>query len=409
MNRNNILGPYLLIILSIFAFVTYPGSIDITEDPVVWYMHGLPVFYAAAVSIIAFIIILINHTLVVDKAAIWLFIRLFVCLIPITYVNSIASFSSHYPVVILTLIAYCIGRASSWEYERQIGKIVIAFGIVLCFQVIATFRLIPIEYFNLLYKNYMRIPIAASNVIAAYIVPIFFLFIFNYKPQKIIKIIIATLFVVAIILTKSRGGVAVLTLTYITYLTLFKYKFSLKNIIAIGLLFGLIIYFLLNIPEVKLFMLGFSADNTAVDANSLSSNRLNIFGEEFERFLNHPLFGNGMIFNQNTSKSGSHNLIIELLVQSGVLGSLCYIIPMIIVIKTAYGKYKYTDMLGWTIFLIATIYHGMIEVNFFNYSTDIIFWSICGLIMCNKRGKMPTQINSYDSNKLPQIISSVKQ
>lgn len=315
-----------------------------------------------------------------DKVGILLMSRLLICIIPTVYVSSISSLSAHYPTVILTLFAYIIGKSSSWRYEYQIGKIIVMFGIVLCVQVIQTSQLVPVDYFDLTYKSYMRIPIAASNVIAAYLVPILILFIFNYNPSKLIKISIISLFIIAVVLTKSRGGVVTLILAYIIYLVFFKYHFKLLYIIPIGLVLSIGIYYISDIPEVKIFMLGYSVDSNHIDANSLSSNRLGIFSAEFDRFLKHPLFGNGMIFNAETSKSGSHNLIIELLVQSGLIGTLTYIVPIKIVLSKA-AKIKTKHSMGWVMFLIAILLHGMVEVNFFNYSTDIIFWSVCGLVM----------------------------
>lgn len=389
----NTLGQYLIIVLLIFSFVTYPGATQGTEDPVVWFFNGYPIILVFIVSVI-FCSLLFVKGFIIDKISFILFLRMICCLVPLVYVQSIASFSSHYPVVILTFIAYGIGRITEWKYEHKISSIIVVFGIIICYQVIQTFNTIPVEYFDLSYKRYIRVPIAASNVIASYLTPIFFLFVFNYYPKKYIKIAISILFISSIILTKSRGGIVVLLLTYITYLVFIKYKFKLKYIIPALSLLSIGIYYISNIPEVQLFLLGFSADNNVIDANSLSSGRLDIFGEEFSRFLQHPLFGNGMIFNSNTSISGSHNLFIELLVQSGLIGTLLYICPIIIVLKRFYRRLHVKDSLGWLLFLIATLYHGMIEVNFFNYSTDILFWSICGLTMGQNQSKSNNEIST---------------
>lgn len=379
---SNLYGHYLFLVLPVFTFVTYPGSNEAAEDPVVWYFNGLPIFFAAGLTLVYFAIVFLkNVSFKLDIIESWLFARIFICAVPLLYLEQLSSFSAHYPIVIISFLAYYIGRSSPWQFEHQTGLLIVLFGIVLCFQVIETFQLIPIPYFHLDYKRYMRIPIAASNVIAAYIVPIFYLVIFNYSKNRIINLLLIVLFLFAIILTKSRGGVSVLILTFITYLIFFKFKFKLSYIILLLLLIFLIVSYLLEIPEVKFFMMGFSAEKNTIDANSLSSNRLDIYYEEFHRFLSHPIFGNGMVFNSQTSHTGSHNFFIELLVQSGIVGMLTYIIPICIVLKHAI-KYKSTPhVMGWILFLIATLFHGLIEVNFFNYSTDIIFWSVCGMLM----------------------------
>lgn len=381
---HNTIGLYLLFITLIFAFVTYPGSTEAAEDPVVWYFDGMPIYFATFVTLAFFVIICLTYKFKPDKVETWLLARVFICGVPAIYIYSLSSFSAHYPVVILSLLAYCIGRSSSWKYERQTGMIIILFGLILSIQVIQTFQTIDTPFLHLDYKRYMRIPIAASNVIAAYLVPIFFLYLFNYKRGRILNLVLITLFIAAILLTKSRGGVSVLLLTFIVYLVFFKFKLNLFYVITLFVLLYIIISYLFEIPEVKLFMLGFSADSTSFDANSLSSNRLEIYAEEFQRFLAHPLFGNGMVFNSQTSHTGSHNFFIELLVQSGIFGTISYIIPICIVLKHAIQFKSSPHVMGWILFLIATLLHGLIEVNFFNYSTDIIFWSVCGMLMTCK-------------------------
>lgn len=402
----NTLGQYISIILLIFTFVTYPGSIDTAEDPIVWYYYGFPIIYATYVTVVYVCIILfINKSFIIDKVSIWLFFRIFVCLIPLIYIRSDESFSAHYPVVLFTFCAYSLGRASDWKYERQLGRILIIFALILALQVFITFKEIPVNFFDLSYKRYMRIPIAASNVIASYLTPVLFLFIFNFKSNKIYKIIIGAFLLIAIILTKSRGGIVVFLLTCITYLVFFKYKFKLKYILTLILILGVGIYYVLEIPEVKMVMMGFSTDETRINMNSLSSNRLNIYSEELDRFFKQPFFGNGMVFNADTSKAGSHDLLIELLVQSGLIGTIFYIIPLLMVIKVAFRQFHYQQMKGWTLFLIAMLYHGMVEVNFFNYSTDIIFWCVCGMIMARYEKR-----KIFNENRsIPETLSSVEQ
>lgn len=153
-------------------------------------------------------------------------------------------------------------------------------------------------------------------------------------------------------------------------------------------LFSLGIYFLSEIPEVKMLMLGFTVeDSSSLDLNSLSSSRLDIYAHEYNRFLDHPLFGNGMVFNNETSVSGAHNLVIELLVQSGIVGLLLYVVPLLIVLRHAAKNMDQEGMSGWLLFLIAILLHGMVEVNFFNYSTDLLFWTACGIVMSCKKTK----------------------
>ena len=274
------------------------------------------------------------------------------------------------------------------ESYNLLRYVILSFAIILSIQVVLTFRLIDINYFDLLYKNRMFIPIAGSNVIASYIVPVICMFLvtFDSKSKYLKPFILLALFI-GLILTKSRGGVVTLILTYVVYRMFIKSRFKISYAILIVIALFVVMQLLLSIPEVELFFLGFTADDSAVDARGLSSGRLTIYQHELERFLSHPLFGNGMVFNKYTSLHGSHNLIIELLVQSGIIGALLYIYPVCRVLKKAFNNLDIPYMKGWLLYIIAMLIHGMFEVNFFNWSTDLIFWFSCGVIMsiCNNR------------------------
>ena len=384
---NRIPVQFLLLSLLIFTFITYPGSNPSSEDPLIWYFSGYPILWSSGVIMVYFTLIVLfrGMHIVFDTVGKLLFVRVFLCLIPAIYSYD-PSFFSHYPVVIFSLLAYLIALNGNFNNEKSYASIIFIFGFILIVQIILTFQRITTPYMDLTYKAHMRIPIAASNVIATYIVPIFFLFLFNAKTNALIKTVVALLFIVATMLTKSRGGVVCLVLTYVIYLIFIKYHLDPLHLLLIVCTMAFGIYLLLQVPEIKLFLMGFGADDTTFDANHLSSNRLGIFQQELQRGLKHPLFGNGMIFNEETSFSGSHNLLVELFVQSGLIGLCTYIAPIIIVIRTASRRIAQNkNILGWFLFIIATLLHGMVEVNFFNYSTDILFWFACGTIMSYDR------------------------
>lgn len=375
---------YFILILLVFAFITTAESSDLGE-PVVWYFNGLPTYYCATLSFVFFLFTMINGNLSFDSNASNLLLRVFFCLIPLSYITDSSSFSAHYPIVIVTFVAYMIGhRKHGYNFKniKTLQMIVISFVIILTLQVVLTFQTIEYEYFNLSYKSKMFIPIAGSNVIASYIAPALCMFIVSFKTTKrYLKPAILLLLIVGLVLTKSRGGIVTLLLTYLIYRLLLQNRFKGSYAILIILGFFVFLKILLSIPEVELFFMGFTADDNMVDARGLSSGRLTIFQHELERFINHPVFGNGMVFNNETSLHGSHNLVIELLVQSGVVGTLLYIIPIWKVLRSAYKNIKLPSMKGWLIYIIAMLINGMFEVNFFNWSTDIIFWFVCGVII----------------------------
>lgn len=370
---------YMIVVSLTFAFVCTPTTSNDYALPVVWYISKIASLIAFYFSFVFLIFTFFTRHFQTDSLTLFLGLRCFTCLIPLLYIASSDSFLVHYLTVIITLFSYIIARNSRWRYERLISLVLISFAIILCIQVIMTFFKIPVPYLERSYKYYMRIPLAATNVIAAYLVPIFYLLIFNLHIKKIIKILLSIVFIASIILTKSRGGITCLLLTLLIYIVLFnnKFKVQYKFFLVVVLVLGG--YILFQLPEIQLFLMGFSDEGA--DMNSLSSGRLDIYEAELHRFLKHPLFGNGMVFNVETSNTGAHNMIVELLVQSGLIGIILYFIPILIVFSHALKYRNVQGMMGWLLFITAVLMHGMVELNFFNYCTDIFFWSACGLIM----------------------------
>ena len=372
------------ITLLIFTFVTYPGATEGTIDPVVWYFNSRPILIAFYIVLLSFCVIIVSRPYLC-KIDIYLISRIIICLIPVLYIPDSSSLSAHYPVVILTFMSFIIGANNQWKDEQLYRYILIICACVWSFQVFRTSMMADVSYSSLEYKSYIRIPIAASNVIAAYLAPISFLVAFGFKCRKLLKYLIFSFICFAIVLTKSRGGVLSLVITYFIYLVVFKYKISIPQTLFFFLLFFSILYFLFDkIPAVKVFLLGFEAEASSYDFSGLSSGRLEIYAHELKRFLTHPLFGNGMIFNDTTSTSGAHNFIIELLVQSGIVGAMTYLIPIILIIKKYLKQGLDEISLGWLLMIICFIIGGLEEVTFFNYSTDFIFWTACGLVYSKK-------------------------
>lgn len=379
----------MLAVLLIFAFITNPEANNVGE-PLIWYFYGHPAILVFFICLLAFVLMLITNQLTIDSVVIMLALRIVTCLIPLFYISESQSFSSHYPIVILTVIAYLLGRRKKRYTEHEtkaILAVLIFFGCILCFQVFWTFTLIGVPFFDLSYKLYMNIPIALSNVIASYIVPILCCII-PIKNKTIIKIVLITVFFAALILTKSRGGIVTFLITYIFYKLFIKHKFRAITAFGVLIILAFSILFLFSIPEVQLFFMG-NSDTMA--ANSLSSGRLEIFGREFSRGLDHPLFGNGMIFNDKTSVDGAHNLLIELFVQSGIVGLLLYLIPMFAVFRKARKNINNPSIASLYVLTIAIFINGFVEVNFFNWGIDFIFWFVCGVLMNLSSFKIPNE------------------
>ena len=361
----------------------------LAKEPVVWYITGEPILIALFLSVVFFLLSIFSKKINIDSIGIFLMFRCFICFIPLLYVTGdLRSFTSHYLVTYYSVFVYLIAYNGAKTNSKISSKFVVFWGLILVVQVLLTFVRINFSYFDLGYKSSMSIPVGSSNGIGAYLAPILFLFLFGVKTEKTVKIIISVLFIVAIILTRSRGGVVCVLVTYIIYQVLIKHKINVFYIILILLCTVSILIFLLEIPEVELFFMGFVASDEAIDANNLSSGRVDLIEFEIARWLKHPLFGNGMIFNDTTTLSGAHNFIVDLLAQGGLVGLLSYVIPLIIVIRVAY-KYKNVENIkGWLLLIIALLVYGMFEANMFTYANELLLWTASGIVMSYKRNNV---------------------
>lgn len=383
-NLNKLPLIYIGISVLIFIFIAIPGGFSASADAVVFYLEGKPVIiqFIFAITIIGLGLIFFKGTYKIDLICILLFLRMVWCIIPLTYMEDISNFSSYFPVIMITFLSYFIAIQLNLDNFEVVNNIIIGFGVILALQVIATALLIDVNYLDLQYKYYMRIPIAASNVIAAYLNPCFFL---SYKLKNkytLSKIFIILILGIGIILTKSRGGILVWIITLIIYQLVLENRKKYIRKLGFILISTIILIMILQNDVVQQLIRGYSTGQI-ITLNSLSSGRLEIYVDELDRWLNHPIMGNGIMYNQ--SFAGAHNFLIELLVQSGIVGFLLYVIPLTIILKNAYSNLKDKYVAGYIVFIIATLLHGLIELNIFNYSTDVIFWFVCGLVMKKSR------------------------
>ena len=188
--------------------------------------------------------------------------------------------------------------------------------------------------------------------------------------------------VLAIILTKSRGGM-MLALATILLLLYIKEGKSNKIVIQRFLLIVLALWgiaTLLNNEMVRLILRGFASDNDNLDANSLSSGRIGVWMTLFSEMKHmNILTGIGMK-SLAGNESGAHNLIIDLIYKCGIIGTINYSILLYYILKRGLREYKaYNRELFLAVCIM--LFNMMYEVNYFSYSCDCFFWIIAGLMM----------------------------
>lgn len=400
---------YFVITLFLFAFVNFNGSTAF-EDMVVPYLEGHVIVIHFCFAVLIFItsfIVSINKKIRIDEILIGLIIKCVLDAIP--YINNPPlDYFWYYAVTISSTITYFIFININLTSNLQafLKKIIIIFGVVVCLQVIYTFFNIEYNYLDLNYKSAMVVPYGGTNIIASILIPILSLcFFLNIK--KWFKLILLTLLVVGIVLTKSRGG---MFLTFLLMLLLF-YRFLdkrknkvIKRFLLI-FLFMLIIFILLNdIETIKLFS-GYATNNNNITLNSLSSNRIEGWIEIIkEAYNNNILFGVGMKSLSGVG-SGAHNILLDLLYKCGIIGTINYLFVFLNIEKKGRQIFKKRNCIYYIMVMIIYV-NSLFEVCYFSYKCDVMLWIFIGLMMneyyCNMKnsgkGKFNEQLFNININ-----------
>ena len=103
--------------------------------------------------------------------------------------------------------------------------------------------------------------------------------------------------------------------------------------------------------------------------------RLEIWFTSINQFLNSPIWGDSI---QKHGGSYPHNLILEVLMSTGIIGFIPYFILLLIGLKRSVSLIKIKPSLSWIfIFFFISLLMGMLSGNL---SSDIYYWSSLALV-----------------------------
>ena len=371
---------FIYIVFSILMF-SFVNTLDATALHVIYvpYISGLVIYWHVflTVGVIAVYLLfgfLSNKSIKIDSIAILLLFKC--CVDLISYIlNAEAQTDSYFgffacSVTAFTAYLICLQLHNGYDFVKYCFVLL---GSIVSLQTIATMLISNVSYLELSYKSIMNIPWGASNIIASLLVPCFFLTFFIRYSWKYIYAILIT---VAIIFTKSRGGVLLFVCSLVCYLFYLNYKSknrTIKNMIML-ICVGVVAIIALSNERVIMFFEGYTLGDGNTD---FTSGRLKIFKEDFLASFHKPIFGHGLGVN-NANATGSHNLFIDLLYKSGILGFVLYVGALLILFRQAVKQRKINSFCF--IFVIIMLLNSMFEVCYFSYKCDTIFWIMAGTL-----------------------------
>ena len=395
-NRENIILLYWIISLGIFAFVSsndgFGYELLILYYPFTkWFMHLL------------FTIVFIGFSVVYlkrfsrDRIAIVLLIKLLWDAAITLCINHRGFEQWGLFIFVQTgFLSFSIFRNYKTNI-RMIIKVFLYFTTILCFQVIYTSIIIQSKFtpFNsTLYKTMFRIPYAHSNLIANVIgAALISLIILKplFEKKRLIFWLGIILFFVGIILTKSRGGL-LLTIIFVAihyarecYNSVNrnrKYNILIGSLI---LLIFILILFYLKRDSVLSFISGFKGLSSF---NTITSRRDEFWLYSLQEIRKHPILGRGIYLDQSqfVGSTGVHNIILETIMASGIIGLILHIVAITqfyyFVKKNVLPK-KNEKLILYAIIVMLTYFYinSFFEACYYNYINDFLFWSMAGMVV----------------------------
>ncbi len=400
MSTSDIIKYFLLAIVLVTLFVSN-NKYALTP-----HLHNNPVsvtFFILAVGVTA--IFVYRENIYVDLITCILLSRLFLYLLPLSYNFDLTKYLGNYFSVIASVIAYFIASQHiEKDLTRTVGKLFTFMFFVICIQVVVASWHLKSKFGAMstnFEKSYTIIPAGASNYIACFLLPIMVYILFSKISMKF-KLLVTASGVATLLFIKSKNSLLVLMLFFVIILLVYCYqvfrgkkqipipfikseatKVRIRKWAKYGLMISIIVFFVATIFIAKYLLAKW---NTGMNnkgslykiVNSLTSGRITIFVDELDRFRNFPIFGNGLAYGPKDPRS--HNWIIDLLAQVGVVGFTVFMAGLVLwirKIKEFITKDKF--ILASALFILTMLIQGLAEISLFTYGIDVLFWGVIGL------------------------------
>jgi O-antigen ligase len=382
-----------MLCMLIFMFITntfYAKGVYV-DSP-----HFVVSFYVlylvlGVLSFFAFFL-LVGQSVKVDFIAFLLFLRLFAHFLPIPTIGIPPHFAVNYLTSLICLIVYLVMYNFTRDKEF-VKKTLIVFFVVFACQIIVEFLLSPVSLFvfRMDFKSEIATAMGSSNALAAKLVP-FFAFAFCNSAKKW-RLFLTLLALFAVLVTRSRTGCAnFILVAFLIYV--WDGRISLKLIYrfwGVGFLFISVIYYFLFYQGLfdKFFFMETSSSDT----------RFFYWGNAIDIIASHPITGVGFYY--DFLAENPHNVILDLLMRSGLIGATIAMGMVLFIFKTIKNKLNDDFIRGCFVGVLAFVIHGLFEVVFFSYISDFMIWTLIGAMMgCINNNQFKFAYDRYTCLKL---------
>lgn len=301
------------------------------------------------------------------------------------YGNFPNSFIRYIAQIILCIVLFSISNKTNYSEEAFIKKVFIVAAV---FYAVLTIRscifLGPTRYYHAkitilgtsLDPNFIGIPFVAALV----------LLLSNILngTKRLLSLVGCTILLVAAVYTASRG--TILTLVIICALEII-YFFGKRN--NVSFLNKLLIIALITV--VGVFLLRYVSGNLSEQWSRISSisietdnGRLELWQRAIDVWQEHPIFGIGYGGMYRDYGKATHNTYLQLLSETGLVGSVLFIWFEILMLKRAY-RHSFA--------MFCVLLGAMIQIAFLDALDNRCFWVIiCWIAIIGE--------DKYDHKKL---------
>lgn len=220
--------------------------------------------------------------------------------------------------------------------------------------------------------NFVGIPLVGGIVLLLYRL--------LYEKGKIFSALMMIFLLITVFYTASRGsflsmsiGCALVALYYFFDRKIPFARRAIILVVGIVVFYAVFIYAIRELDDQMNRILDFSegADN----------GRFGLWRRAIDVFSYHPLFGVGHGGYYRLTGMATHNTYLAILCETGLVGSLCFLIFLFAVLKKVWRLNK-----GWFFLLIAVL----IQVFFLDATANRCLWSILAwFALCHQSVKVP--------------------
>lgn len=379
--KNNIILIYLVLFFFNILFCFNDKHINAAVNVrymVIPYIDINNTIFLTITTIITIICISALEKLKINREALLLLFRCGLFFVPIIYMSGDFNVGVSY-AIIQCFLAFLIGSNYTGE-KKHVIRILLISSIILAGEVFYTLIYNNLTVFSNNIKWYMVLPIGKSNYIACYLLPLYVIVSRYYEDNKKFLIIYTGIMFFAILGTASKLAL-VMVLAYLLYQFYIK-RLKGKNLTKVNLARFTVEVFFVAICVFIIIVFNGNGISTIVSrftSINIFESRLKVYSASMDYIFANPLLGRSAFtfFVFDTYKA--HNLILESLIETGMIGTLLFGTVLINVYNNIARMKNKKDKYVIAGFFIMYLLQGLIEPNLFVSNSDTFFWIIIGI------------------------------